>query len=122
MSPLLIGGIVLVLILVVAYVAYHQGKRRSPHAAPKPLPPRRNAPPLRQASTRQAPVSNSATVAVPIPRDDRADQLYQSLLKKSFGDTSRVERLIQYEATRAPAAGRAEWIRSAVERWERDNR
>ena len=132
MSPLLISALVLMLILLVAYFAYNQGKRQSPKAPPKSFPTKSNPTPARQTPTRQTPVSRPATPApqqrsasstpVTVPRDDRAEQLYRNLLRKSFGDKAKVERLIQYEATRAPGASRAEWIQSAIERWERDNR
>jgi hypothetical protein len=32
-----------------------------------------------------------------------------------------VERLVEYESQRKPSATRAECLRSAIERWERDN-
>ncbi len=48
--------------------------------------------------------------------------LYHNLMRKTQGNRAMVERLIQYERTRNPRAGQEEWMASAVERWERDNR
>ena len=131
MSPLLIGAFVLVLVLLVAYFAYNQGKRQS-KAHPKSLPTRNNATPVRQTTPRQTSANRPATSAlqqrsspapsVTVPRDDHTEQLYRNLLKKAFGDKTKVERLIKYESTLAPVASRTQWIQSAIERWERDNR
>lgn len=52
----------------------------------------------------------------------RPDPRYQDLLTKARGDKALVERLIDYERQRNPQAGRREWLRSAIYRWERDNR
>jgi hypothetical protein len=127
MSPLLIGALVLVLVLLVAYFVYNQGEQQSPKVPPKSLPTKSNATLVRQTSVNRPATPtpqprNAPRAPVIVPRDDHTEQLYRNLLKKSLGDKAKVERLIQYEATRAPTANRAAWIQSAIERWERDNR
>ena len=47
-------------------------------------------------------------------------RLYAELLRKAHGDTSRVHRLIEHEVERNPKASRAQHIRNAIVRWERD--
>ncbi len=49
-------------------------------------------------------------------------ELYQDLLAKVGFDKDTAERLIQYEHARAPNATRQTLLRSAVDRWQRDNR
>jgi hypothetical protein len=49
-------------------------------------------------------------------------QLYDDLLLKVRGDRPTAERLIDYERTRTPSLDREEYIKRAIERWERDNR
>jgi hypothetical protein len=49
-------------------------------------------------------------------------RLYQDLVIKARYDHDRVERLIEYERRRTPSASRKELIKSAIDRWERDNR
>jgi hypothetical protein len=49
-------------------------------------------------------------------------KLYQDLLAKARFDRDRVERLIDYEKRRNPFGSRSELLKSAIERWERDNR
>jgi hypothetical protein len=49
-------------------------------------------------------------------------KLYQNLLVKARFDSDRVDRLIDYEKRRNPQGNRTEHIKSAIERWERDNR
>jgi len=58
--------------------------------------------------------------ARPLSHTDSA--LYQSLLKKVLHDRGTAERLIEYERRRAPHAPREELVKSAIVRWERDNR
>ena len=55
---------------------------------------------------------------------DALDQaaLYNDLLQKVGGDRAVVDRLIEFERTRAPQSPRRGWIQSASQRWERDNR
>ena len=50
------------------------------------------------------------------------EDLYRNLLAKVGQDESLAERLIEYERTRTPHASRDDLIRSAIARWERDNR
>jgi len=50
------------------------------------------------------------------------ENLYQDLFIKAGYDHEDVKRLIEYERQRAPQATRSQWIRSAIQRWERDNR
>ena len=52
----------------------------------------------------------------------RERELYRNLLRKSFGDRAQVERLIEGERRRRPDAGRATWMKDAVDRWEWHNR
>ena len=47
-------------------------------------------------------------------------ELYQQLLRKALGDHAKVERLIEHERQRNPEGKRTEWLRAALERWERD--
>jgi hypothetical protein len=54
--------------------------------------------------------------------DSEVGTLYESLLRKAHGDQTLVERLVEYERQRNPGAMTAECLRSAIERWERDNR
>jgi len=51
-----------------------------------------------------------------------ASILYNDLLQKLAGDRDAVERLIKFEQTRTPKSTRRAWIKSASQRWERDNR
>lgn len=53
---------------------------------------------------------------------ERAQAAYRRLLVMARGDNALAERLIQYEARRAPHDGRVVHIESAIERWVRDNR
>jgi hypothetical protein len=46
--------------------------------------------------------------------------LYDKLLRKTLGDASQVERLIEAEKKQAPQASRAQLMERAVRRWERD--
>jgi len=50
------------------------------------------------------------------------ENLYQDLFIKAGYDHNIAKRLIEYERQRAPQAKRAELIRNAIQRWERDNR
>ena len=49
-------------------------------------------------------------------------QLYKELLTRVQNDHKIVDRLIKYEQTRAPQAGREELLKNALQRWMRDNR
>lgn len=49
-------------------------------------------------------------------------QLYNDLLQKTGGDREVVERLIAFEQQQKPSGNRFSWLKSAVQRWERDNR
>jgi hypothetical protein len=51
-----------------------------------------------------------------------ASIVYNDLLKKVGGDRAVLDRLIEFERTRAPQSTRRAWIQSASQRWERDNR
>jgi predicted nucleic acid-binding Zn-ribbon protein len=51
-----------------------------------------------------------------------ASILYNDLLQKVGGERATLERLINFERMRAPKSTRREWIKSASQRWERDNR
>ena len=50
------------------------------------------------------------------------ENLYQDLFIKTGYDHEVAKRLIEYERQRTPQARRSELIRSAIQRWERDNR
>jgi hypothetical protein len=50
-----------------------------------------------------------------------ASILYNDLLQKVGGDREAVERLIEFEQGRKPKSTRRGWIKSASQRWERDN-
>jgi hypothetical protein len=50
------------------------------------------------------------------------ENLYQDLFIKTGYDHNITRRLIEYERQRAPQAKRSELIRTALRRWERDNR
>ena len=48
-------------------------------------------------------------------------ELFDDLLRKVGGDTSAVERLIEYERQQKPNATRLTCLQNAVSRWEREN-
>ncbi len=48
--------------------------------------------------------------------------LYEELLSKVSADHSVANRLIDFEQQKMPNGTRADWIRNAIQRWERDNR
>jgi len=50
------------------------------------------------------------------------ENLYQDLFIKAGYDHDVAKRLIEYERQHAPQAKRAQLIRNAIQRWERDNR
>ena len=50
------------------------------------------------------------------------EMLYQDLLVRVQFDRSVADRLVQFEQRRAPFAQRKQWIVTAIQRWERDNR
>ena len=52
----------------------------------------------------------------------KSDELYRTLLKKTMGDRATVERLLEFERKRTPNANREQLLRSAIERWQHDNR
>jgi hypothetical protein len=52
----------------------------------------------------------------------REKELYQELLLRARGDKALVERWVEYERGRNPAAGRLELLEDALYRWQRDNR
>jgi hypothetical protein len=49
-------------------------------------------------------------------------ELYDDLLIKVGGDHSIVKRLIELERQKWPDGTRIDWLRNAIQRWERDNR
>ncbi|MGZ8938071.1 MAG: hypothetical protein ACXW32_02550 [Limisphaerales bacterium] len=49
------------------------------------------------------------------------ESLYTQLLKRCLGDDSQAARLIEYERTRSTGLDRAELIRRALRRLDRDN-
>ena len=48
-------------------------------------------------------------------------ELFNDLLRKTGGDRSAVERLIEFERQQSPRGNRLAWLESAIRRWERDN-
>jgi hypothetical protein len=54
--------------------------------------------------------------------EEREEELYQDLLAKVGYDREVVERLVDYERKRDPSTLRSVLLKSAIERWERDNR
>ncbi len=50
------------------------------------------------------------------------EQQFKNLINKCMGDAEKAERLIQYECRRNPELDREGAIRSAITRWESDNR
>jgi hypothetical protein len=56
----------------------------------------------------------------PARPEDVDAALYQALLRRTGGDAARLERLVELERTQAPGAARAELLRRALERLERD--
>ena len=52
---------------------------------------------------------------------DREDALYGQLVKRCMGDDAQAARLIEYERKRSADLDRAELIRRALRRLERDN-
>lgn len=59
------------------------------------------------------------TLFVVLPTEEN---LYQELFVKVGYDHDIARRLIEYERQRAPQAKRSQLIRTAIQRWERDNR
>ena len=65
-------------------------------------------------------------------RPDRAEMLfrdavdyvglYEELLSRVGADHSVANRLIDFEQQKMPNGTRSDWIRNAIQRWERDNR
>ncbi len=53
---------------------------------------------------------------------DQLEELRQNLRLKCMYDDNLVERLIQAERDRTPDAAELDLLRTAVERWERDNK
>ncbi|MBN1665831.1 MAG: 50S ribosomal protein L32 [Anaerolineales bacterium] len=49
-------------------------------------------------------------------------EFYDQLLARLRYDRALLERLVTYERQRNPDGNRAQWLRSAIQRWERDNR
>ena len=49
-------------------------------------------------------------------------ELFDDLLRKVGGDSSVVERLIEYEKQLKPSATRLTCIQNAISRWEQENR
>ena len=49
-------------------------------------------------------------------------ELYRRLISKARGDHELAQRLVEYERNYLPKASQDELVRSAIERWERDNR
>lgn len=64
----------------------------------------------------RAPTSPQAATGA----DDEAAALERRLMRMAMGDRAKVDGLIALERAAAPQATRAELIRSAIERWERD--
>ncbi|MBN1312347.1 MAG: hypothetical protein JXB30_13090 [Anaerolineae bacterium] len=56
------------------------------------------------------------------PAEDREGDLYQDLMIRVRHDREVADRLIALERQRDPTASQADLIRSAIARWERDNR
>ena len=48
--------------------------------------------------------------------------LWENLLRKCGGDGDLVEQILRNEARRAPHKTRADQLRRAIDKWERDNR
>lgn len=46
---------------------------------------------------------------------------YRQLLQMALGDRALAERLIRYEARRAPQHGRSDLIQCAIDRWVQDH-
>ena len=53
---------------------------------------------------------------------NQESRLYEQLLNKARGDKALVNRLIAYEKKLSPNGSRAELVRAALDRWERDAR
>jgi len=47
--------------------------------------------------------------------------LFENLLRKCGGDATLVEQILGNEARHAPHKMRADWLQSAIGKWERDN-
>lgn len=47
-------------------------------------------------------------------------QLLSRLSAMALGDQEKIDRLIEAERIKAPQAERADWVRTAIRRWERD--
>ena len=78
--------------------------------------------------TKHEPTESTEITPIEVYYDDcythrrSEDSLYQTLLAKARNDTELADRLIEFERKRTPYASREELIRSAIVRWERDNR
>jgi hypothetical protein len=55
-----------------------------------------------------------------LPYNKRQD-LYHELLMKVHWDQLAADRLIELERKKTPTADRTEWIKRAIEHWNRDN-
>jgi hypothetical protein len=120
--------IVMIVIVVVIYVKRKQARKShsskvsrfalsetdNAKVTPRPLPSKTNIAP----TPKTTPVMPSPINAI----DGHEKELYQSLLRKALGDKAKVERLIQLEAKKTPQANRIEWLRNAIDQWERDRR
>jgi hypothetical protein len=71
---------------------------------------------LRQITKRPYPVDELFGAAL------NQAALYNNLLNKVSGDHAAVERLVEYESRQAPGGTRLAWLKSAIRRWEQDNR
>jgi len=47
--------------------------------------------------------------------------VYNDMVRKAGGDLAAADRLIDFERQQNPRQTRAQWIRNAIQRWERDN-
>ncbi|NNJ09470.1 hypothetical protein EKD04_003915 [Chloroflexales bacterium ZM16-3] len=132
MDSALIGTLgVIILVVVIAAGAYALARRSArprPKAAPRPaIPTEQKARPAQpQAAPRpdHAPTPRRPTAppASPAGAADPEEQLHKALLRKVRGNRETAERLIQFEARKAPGASRSTLMRNAIERWEQDNR
>lgn len=101
MTWAVLAAIGLAIVLVVLYlVARPRRKPLAPPVEKEPIPLRPNPP---------APVTQVETAAQ-----------YRVLLTMVLGDRTKAERLIAYEATLAPGAGRAQLVDKAIERMRAD--
>lgn len=116
--------------------------RESPSTCASPIPVEREWPHRQLIPSTPAPENRSLLVIYEVPRPARQDErtaneglqarlewggdvandLEETLLNLCNGDRQVFNRLLQHERARQPHLSRSEWLQSAIQRYEQDNR